>query len=242
MTHAYKQGRDWARQLAEQMGLPIDEIIDRILDHARAASNRGIFAPLGDYCEESRDLNAMLLHDGRIGIQVPAPDGEGDEHVVEARAFLERALQDNLLPHDTTVERFSVGVGVESGVAIITIVGIVKILKDGPAAWSTVKRWAAVLRRTVGRNAWYRMNVATLKLLCIDDVLRVHPNLTRMEAALVTASVAVETDPETLEEGLRGPVYVVVPVADVGTTYIFAIGWDGQIRERTNMPYVNSSD
>lgn len=97
MTHAGRQGRDWARQLAEQAGLPIDEIIDRILDHARAASRRGIFAPPGDHCEESRDLNAMLLHDGRIGIQVPAPDGEGDEHVVEARAFLERALQDDLL-------------------------------------------------------------------------------------------------------------------------------------------------
>jgi hypothetical protein len=120
----------------------------------------------------------------------------------------------------------------------VALAGIVAILKDGPKAWANVKRWAAAVRKAVASNRWYSMNVSTLKLLCIDEVLRTYPKLSHFEPTLVSATVAVTTDPDTDEEGLRGPVYVIVPIPQEKTTHVFAMGWDGQIKQRTSMPYV----
>lgn len=237
------RGRKWIEEWAGELASDPEDLLELVLEVAREAAERGVLALPGRDAEESRALYARLIQDDRPGLQVPAPEGgEDDELVQEAKASLERALDEQKLEGDTQVTAFRLGVGAGTGAAIIVIVAaIVSILKDGPKAWSTVRRWAAALRKAAGSSDHYSMNVATLKLLCVDEALRLHPDLQSIESTLITATVALGNNPDTEEQHPSGPVYVVVPLAELSLTYVFAVDWDGKILQRASMAYEGPS-
>lgn len=232
--------RKWLEELSHFLVASPEDVIPYILERAKSAAEDGVFPLPGMDAEESRSFNATLLHRKRLGIQVPAPEGSGDDDplVGEARAELAKALREEGLPDDTEVSGFTLGVGAGTGAAIITAVaGIVVILKDGPEAWKNVKRWATAFKRAALRDEYASLTVETLKLICVDNVLDEHPNLRHLDPELIAATVALGASPETNEQEALGPVYVVVPVEEVRATYMFVINWDGKILHRTKAPF-----
>lgn len=237
------KGRRWIEEWAGQLALDPEELLEFVLGLAKRAADRGILALPGRDSEESRALNALLIHDDRPGLRVPAPEGgEDDDLVKEAQETLVRALNEQGLDDRTSVTAFRLGVGAGTGAAILVIAAaIVSLLKDGPKAWANVRRWAAALRKAAGSSDQYSMNLATLKLLCVDEVLRLHPELQRIEDDLISATVALGDNPETGEQDPLGPAYVVVPLAELNITYVFAIDWNGKVLQRTSMQYAGPS-
>jgi hypothetical protein len=234
--------RAWIDELAAHLVSEPAAVVAYILARAKAAADDGTFPLPGRDAEESRALNATLLHRNRLGLRVAAPEGgEEDDLVIEARSALVAALRDEGLPDRTDVTAFTLGVGYGTGAAIIaTVAGIITILEKGPAAWKNVKRWAAAMRKAVTGSDHAQMNLETLKLICVDDVLTTHENLAHLDPELIAATVALGTNPDTDEEEILGPVYVVIPVREAGMTYFYVINWDGTILHRTSTPFFGS--
>lgn len=239
----------WIDQISAYLVCSEEEAVEYVLDRARTAAAAGVLAMPGMDQEESRALNVALLHGRRIGIEAAAPDGFDEADVVDdadvddpalnARAALTAALREEGLPAQSDVEQFRLGVGAGSGAIILaTIASIIVIVKDAGPAWENVKRWARALKKTLALTDHVRATVETLKLICVDDVIQIHPDLTALDPELIAATVAVRVDRDTGVEDTEGPVYIIVPVAEMGKTYAYAVTWSGRILHRAAMPFV----